>query len=156
MASMRPALSFLPREAQQKKKPISAKMTTQPTATPTTPAVPIPPEEEEEEDRLLEDRPVSVGENVGMSRVGAAVGVALLGAAEGAAVARRVATRLGLRVDACLPVPREPLPGGPGGSVGGETTVNMLVVGTAVGAGEGPAGGVPQKQPLPQVWKKPH
>ena len=150
MASMRPALSFLPREAQQKKKPISAKMTTQPTATPTTPAVPIPPEEEEEEDRLLEDRPVSVGENVGMPRVGAAVGVALLGAADGAAVALRVATRLG------LPVPRVPLPGGPGGSVGGETTVNMLVVGTAVGAGEGPAGRVPQKQPLPQVWKKPH
>jgi hypothetical protein len=33
--------------------------------------------------------------------------------------------------------------------------VNMLVVGRAEGASEGTAGRVPQKQPLPQVWKKP-
>ena len=37
-----------------------------------------------------------------------------------------------------------------------ETEKNRLTVGCRVGNGDGTPGAVPQKQPLPQVWKKPH
>jgi hypothetical protein len=36
------------------------------------------------------------------------------------------------------------------------TTKKIDLVGVKVGKSDGTAGGEPQKQPLPHVWKKPH
>jgi hypothetical protein len=76
------------------------------------------------------------------------------GATEGAAEPR-------LAVGEPAPPAPAPAPAAPvlvlarGTSVGEPAIWNMLVVGWAEGASEGTAGLGPQKQPLPQVWKKP-
>ena len=56
---------------------------------------------------------------------------------------------------------RDPLDAGAGAEAiavegAAVTEKNRLTVGCRVGNGDGTPGAVPQKQPLPQVWKKPH